>query len=437
MLFRSYLCCQVRRWAALAVALFFPQHPLVQPVAELLFTLPLLLLFIRFLAPSMRQLSRYPASVQCQFGIVPLVSYLFDYITHVYTSLLSEANPAAVEFMFFVCCAAFLCSILRASRVERQRIQMEQLQTSLNLQVTQAMREIEALRLSQQRASTYRHDLRHHMQFLAGCIENGRTEQALGYIRSVCSEIEAGKVTAYCENEAANLIFSAFADRAAKAGVQFTVQAGISQALPVSESDLCVLLSNALENALHAAVRCREAGQGAFIETTGHEKGKKLFLQITLEEELDGLEDYIYLQQMRFDGRITVEKSIRVQPAAVLVPSFMLQPVVENAYSHGLKSREEGGRILLRAWMQDKVLVLTVADNGKGMTAEELDAVQTKITQSEQTGRNIGLGNISRRIGMLYPGGKMQIYSRTGHGTVVRFELPQTQQPEEKEETLS
>ena len=49
----------------------------------------------------------------------------------------------------------------------------------------------------------------------------------------------------------------------------------------VSESDLCVLLSNALENALHAAVRCREAGQGAFIETTGHEKGKKLFLQIT------------------------------------------------------------------------------------------------------------------------------------------------------------
>ena len=45
----AYLCCQVRRWAALAVALFLPQHPLVQPVAELLFTLPLLLLFIRFL----------------------------------------------------------------------------------------------------------------------------------------------------------------------------------------------------------------------------------------------------------------------------------------------------------------------------------------------------------------------------------------------------
>ena len=277
----AYLCCQLRRWAALAVALFFPGHASVQPLAELLFTIPLLLLLVKFVAPSMRQLAQYPASVQCQFGIIPLVSYVFDYITGVYTDLLSGGNPAAVEFMFFVCCAAYLVFILRASREERERSQMEQAQASLNLQVTQAMREIEALRSSQQRASTYRHDLRHHMQFLAGCIENGRTEQALNYIHSVCSEIEAGKVTVYCENEAANLIFSAFAERAVRAGVQFAVQAGIPQKLPISESDLCVLLSNALENALHAAAQCRAAGQDAVIEASGYEKNHKLFLQIT------------------------------------------------------------------------------------------------------------------------------------------------------------
>ena len=158
-----------------------------------------------------------------------------------------------------------------------------------------------------------------------------------------------------------------------------------------------------------------------------------LFNTLNMISCMARLEDYIYLQQMRFDGRITVEKSIRAQPAAVLVPSFILQPVVENAYSHGLKSCEEGGRILLRAWMQGSVLVLTVADNGRGMTAEELDTLQARIAQSEQTGRSIGLGNISRRIGMLYPGGKMQVYSRAGRGTVVRFEIPQTQWTEERE----
>ena len=159
--------------------------------------------------------------------------------------------------------------------------------------------------------------------------------------------------------------------------------------------------------------------------------------EVTLEEELDGLEDYIYLQQMRFDGRITVEKKIEADPAAVRLPSFTLQPIVENAFSHGLKSCEEGGRILLRGWMQGRTLILTVADNGRGMTPAELDALQEKIAQSERTGRSIGLGNISRRITMLYPEGRMQVFSRAGHGTVVRFELPQTQQPEEKEETLS
>ena len=147
--------------------------------------------------------------------------------------------------------------------------------------------------------------------------------------------------------------------------------------------------------------------------------------EVTLEEELEGLDDYIYLQQMRFDGRITVEKKIKADSAAVHLPSFTLQPIVENAFSHGLKSCEEGGRILLRVWMQGTRLVLTVADNGKGMTPEELDALQEKIAQSEQTGKSIGLGNISRRIGMLYPDGAMKIYSRPGHGTVVRFEIPQ------------
>ena len=117
-----------------------------------------------------------------------------------------------------------------------------------------------------------------------------------------------------------------------------------------------------------------------------------------------------------------------------MVPSFILQPIVENAYSHGLKACEEGGRILLRAWMEGSVLVLTVADNGKGMTAAELDDLQAKIAQSEQTGKSIGLGNISRRIGMLYPGGRMQVYSRAGHGTVVRFELPQSMPAAEQEE---
>ena len=152
----AYLCCQLRRWVALLVIAMVPGIDWLQPAVEMVVTLPLLAVLLRYVAPAARSFARYPRSMQLLFGVVPLAGYLSDYVTRIYTSLLADGNQAAVEFMFFVCCAAFLCSILRASRVERQRIQMEQLQTSLNLQVTQAMREIEALRLSQQRASTYR-----------------------------------------------------------------------------------------------------------------------------------------------------------------------------------------------------------------------------------------------------------------------------------------
>ena len=154
--------------------------------------------------------------------------------------------------------------------------------------------------------------------------------------------------------------------------------------------------------------------------------------KVTLEEELDALQDYVYLQQMRFDGRITFEKQILVDPAAVYLPSFTLQPIVENAFTHGLKSCEEGGRILLRVWMQGSTLILTIADNGKGMTPEELTALKQKTQHSEETGKSIGLGNISRRVVMLYPGGGMQVYSRPGHGTVVRFDIPQERRQKEE-----
>ena len=164
---------------------------------------------------------------------------------------------------------------------------MEQTQDSLNLQMAQAVREIEALRKSQQTASTYRHDLRHHMQYLLACVENGKTEQAQTYIHEVCSEIEANKVTVFCENEAANLIFSAFASRAEESGIPMKIQTQIPQIIPVSESDLCVCLSNALENALHACKKVKEKGEDTSIEVTAYEKNGKFFFQCINSCEAD------------------------------------------------------------------------------------------------------------------------------------------------------
>ena len=148
--------------------------------------------------------------------------------------------------------------------------------------------------------------------------------------------------------------------------------------------------------------------------------------EVWLEEELKVLEDYLYLQHMRFDDRVACRMDLKVDPAGVRIPSFTLQPVVENAFRHGLKDMESGGRILLRIWQDQAGVQVSIADNGKGMTAEELRDLHRRIAQSGQTGHGIGLGNISRRIRMLYGDhGDFRIYTRPGRGFVIRMTIPQ------------
>lgn len=102
----AYLCCQLRRWVALLVIAMVPGIDWLQPAVEMVVTLPLLAILLRYVAPAARSFARYPRSMQLLFGVVPLAGYLFDYVTRIYTDLLAQGNQAAVEFMPFVCSVA-------------------------------------------------------------------------------------------------------------------------------------------------------------------------------------------------------------------------------------------------------------------------------------------------------------------------------------------
>lgn len=275
----AYLCCQVRRWIALAITAVLGGGAMMQEISEFIITIPLLLLLLSYISPAVRSISYGTTWVQSQFCLIPAVYYVFDYITHIYTNLMTTGNPVVAEFMSFVCSIAYLIFVLRSSEEKWTRNQLEQIQDSLNLQIAQAVREIDTLRESQEKTKEYRHDMRHHMQYLSFCIENEKLEHAKEYIQKICSEIEANKVITFCENEAANLIFSAFAGRAEEYNIPMCIKAQISKNIHVTESDLCVLLSNAMENALHACQDLSEKGIEGKIEVVAFEKNKKLFLQ--------------------------------------------------------------------------------------------------------------------------------------------------------------
>lgn len=156
-----------------------------------------------------------------------------------------------------------------------------------------------------------------------------------------------------------------------------------------------------------------------------------------LGQELKIIEDYMYLQKMRFGQRIRYSCDASAESREVLVPSFALQPLVENAIIHGLSKTSKGGNIYVRCWVKDHVTWISVADTGEGIEEdrllkirESIDRVKNVNSLAEQAEENhresatgIGLGNIAERIHEMFPDGGIRIYSRRNCGTIVQIYL--------------
>jgi signal transduction histidine kinase len=114
--------------------------------------------------------------------------------------------------------------------------------------------------------------------------------------------------------------------------------------------------------------------------------------KVTLGRELEALALYLDIEQLRFDQRLTVVQQIDETARAVLVPSLLLQPLVENALKYAVAPREEGGRILIVARIDHGELELLVADDGPGLPEGRLP----------DDGRGVGLRNTRERLEVLY-----------------------------------
>lgn len=146
-----------------------------------------------------------------------------------------------------------------------------------------------------------------------------------------------------------------------------------------------------------------------------------------LEQEVQVVKDYMYLQKMRFGERIKFELECPKELYNAYVPSFTLQPIVENSIVHGLSAKEEGGtiRVTVEKLGDEKpLLILTIVDTGVGMDAEQLNEVRERLTDRKDIHTGIGVGNIYRRINLMYPEGSFEMDSEKGVGTTTRISIP-------------
>lgn len=142
---------------------------------------------------------------------------------------------------------------------------------------------------------------------------------------------------------------------------------------------------------------------------------------IPLEEELAATRAYVSLQKARFPDMLEVEYDLCCTEQ-ILVPQFVIQPLVENAIRHGFRKELRPGKILVKVEQVHEGVVIMVKDNGLGMEGKHLQsALEGKLSSKE----GVGLANIRKRLKVLYDS-ELKIESSPGEGTTVSFLLPES-----------
>jgi two-component system, LytTR family, sensor kinase len=136
-----------------------------------------------------------------------------------------------------------------------------------------------------------------------------------------------------------------------------------------------------------------------------------------LREEVEFLDDYLDIEVVRFGPeKLKIFKELDPNSLDHLVPSMILQPLVENAIKHGLSDRVEGGSIFVRSRAVEGRIVIEVEDDGVGMPVSGT---------SSSAGTGIGMVNVSERLQVVYgDAAQITVESQPGHGTLIRLELP-------------
>lgn len=283
----SYLCCQTPRWFA-TMALYLFDSRLAYLIVNSLAIVPVLFLLKKYVVRSINQLINISKRSLLLFGIVPLMYYLFDYTTTVYTDLLYRGIEMAVLFMpslvsmfYFVFILIYYSEMQRRSNAESEGMVM-------SIQINQAKIELSAFLESQEKTAIYRHDMRHHLNLIAGYLEAGDTKSAFEYISNTQAEIKEFTPVRYCENNTINLILSHFGDRAKAEGVTFFTDVKIPQTISIMETELCALLSNSLENALQACTKVPDENEKILrVNCQLHKENMLIFIENNYTGEVE------------------------------------------------------------------------------------------------------------------------------------------------------
>ncbi len=261
--FIAYLCCQLPRWVNLFVT-YFLRSDLLGAISYTVSIVIFYLLLRRFFVRIAANAITYSAQNLYLFGSLPLIYYIFDYSTVIFSDALYAGIPVLIEFIPTVLIVFYVMFLASYHRQTQKRTQAELQRSMLEVELKQSGLELENLRRIDTQTAIYQHNMRHHLTAIAGFLSANKEEDALKYIKNVQDDVESISPRRFCDNELVNLLCSSFSSQAASQDVRLSVDAKLPRKLSISDTELCAVLSNGLENALHAV--CEADDNNRWIE---------------------------------------------------------------------------------------------------------------------------------------------------------------------------
>lgn len=158
---------------------------------------------------------------------------------------------------------------------------------------------------------------------------------------------------------------------------------------------------------------------------------------VTLREEINNIKNYFKIQEYRFEDRFTLELNIDESEGIYdcYIPKLTIQPIVENAIFHGLETKGEKGKVVVKVDRTDNRIIIVVSDDGVGINIETLNGINHKLSDhssftenenvNKSTSSGIALINVNKRIELVFGQDYgLQVYSTQGLGTDVEITLP-------------
>lgn len=153
---------------------------------------------------------------------------------------------------------------------------------------------------------------------------------------------------------------------------------------------------------------------------------------VTLRAELNHIKQYMTIMKMRFAERLTFQIEIEPEMLDYSLPKLIIQPLIENALLHGISDQTERGSITLSiaSDQTDEGMIISVIDNGKGMSKEKVDSIYQNINHNngvQISGDGMALANVERRLQLYYNPDQVEgisITSKENKGTVIQFKIP-------------